>query len=37
MARGDHDYDMDVQISEPMEINDNIQLDAVEDSLHHPG
>lgn len=30
MARGDHDDNIDIQISEPMEINDNLEMDAVE-------
>lgn len=36
MARGDHNDDMDVQKSEPMEINDNLQMDAVEDCSRRP-
>lgn len=37
MASGDHDDAMDVQFSEPMEIIDSLEMDAVEDRLHRPG
>lgn len=39
MARGDHDNDMDVQLSEPMESNDNrdVAMDDVEDYSRRPG
>lgn len=39
MARGDHDNDMDVQICEPMKIDDNndTTMDAVEDYSRQPG
>lgn len=37
MARGDNDDPMDVQISEPMELNDDVEMDAVEDCSLRPG
>lgn len=39
MARGDHDNDMDVQMYEPMKIDDinDTTMDAVEDYSHRPG
>lgn len=36
MARGDHDNDMDVQISELLK-NKDFEMDAVEDPSHQPG
>lgn len=38
MASGDHDNDMDVQIYEPMKIDDNndTTMDAVEDYSRRP-
>lgn len=39
MASGDHDNDMDVQVYEPMKIDDNndTTMDAVEDYSRRPG
>lgn len=37
MARGDHDDHMDVQISEPIELNEDLEMDAVEDCSLRPG
>lgn len=37
MARGDHDRDTDAQKPEPMEVNDSLDTDTVEDCSRRPG